>query len=68
MSDAQAASALAGKGITGPTADELIRINAAARVDGLRAAILVMGAFALIGMTFAVRLPRRPRLHSVPDH
>jgi MFS family permease len=66
MSDAQAATALARKGVTGPVADELIRINAVARVDGLRAAVLAMGVFALVGLTFAVRLPRWPRLHSVP--
>ncbi|RSM83199.1 MFS transporter [Kibdelosporangium aridum] len=67
VSDAQAVAVLADKGIIGPAADELVRINAAARVDGLRAAVLVMGVFALMGMALAVRLPRRPRLHSVPD-
>ncbi|MGI5472998.1 MFS transporter [Streptomyces sp. CA-132043] len=61
VSDQQLRAELDQRGITGPPADELVRINALAREDGLTAAMAAMGVFALSGAALAARLPRAAR-------
>ncbi|MEU6114177.1 MFS transporter [Streptomyces sp. NPDC047117] len=61
VSDQQLRAELGRRGITGPPADELVRINAQAREDGLTAAMAAMGVFALSGAALATRLPRTAR-------
>jgi MFS family permease len=58
ISDEQLRATLRGRGVTGPIQDELVRINADARDQGLEAAVLGIVLFALTGGALALRLPR----------
>ncbi|WP_199896435.1 MFS transporter [Streptomyces niger] len=66
VSDEQLRTALDRQGVSGPPADELVRINTLAREDGLTAAMVAMGLFALAGAGLAARLPREPRNAALP--
>jgi Na+/melibiose symporter-like transporter len=57
ISDDQLRATLQNKGVTGQTQDELVRVNADARDQGLAAAVLGMVLFALAGGALALRLP-----------
>ncbi|MFI8992955.1 MFS transporter [Streptomyces sp. NPDC053542] len=57
VSDEQLRTALEKRGVTGASADELVRINTLARGDGLTAATAGMGVIALIGAGLTLRLP-----------
>ncbi|WP_051871260.1 MFS transporter [Streptomyces sclerotialus] len=61
VSDRQVRTALAERGVTGAPADELVRINALAREDGLTAATAGMSVLALAGAALALRLPGRAK-------
>ncbi|TNC29131.1 MFS transporter [Amycolatopsis alkalitolerans] len=61
LSDAQAAASVAQAGISGPEATALVQINGDARVQGLRVAVIVIGATALLGLGLATALPGRSR-------
>ncbi|NUT47366.1 MAG: MFS transporter [Saccharothrix sp.] len=61
VSDDQARSTLARAGVTGATEEEIVRLNGQARITGLRASVLVMAGFALVGVVLALAIPVRPR-------
>lgn len=57
--DDQLESALARKGMTGRTAQAIIDENTAARLEGLRASLSVLGLLALLAMFFSNGIPAR---------
>jgi MFS family permease len=57
--DGQLSTALADAGVTGETATAVVEENAAARLDGLRAALAVLAVIALVALFFAHGVPRR---------
>ncbi len=57
--DDQLQSALAQAGVTGATAQAIMKENEAARVDGLRASLSVLAALALLAMFFSNGIPTR---------
>jgi MFS family permease len=57
--DEQLSRALADAGVTGETATAVIEENEAARLDGLRSALLVLAVIALIALFFANGVPER---------
>ena len=59
VTDEQLSEALADAGVTGPTADAIIKANEAARLDGLRAALATLAVLALAALFFSRRLPKR---------
>jgi hypothetical protein len=59
ISDADLQKALDDAGIRGATADAIIDETAQARINGLRAALASLAIFALLGVCFTYRLPRR---------
>jgi Na+/melibiose symporter-like transporter len=60
LSDAQLTTALGKAGVTGSDAAAFVNVNAAARLDGLRAAFWVAALLALTSLFLTGRLPRRP--------
>jgi len=57
ISDADLATALEQAGVRSPTADQIIDENADARIDGLRAALVVLALLAVVAIIAARRLP-----------
>ena len=64
--DDQLSTALADAGVTGETATAVVEENAAARLDGLRAALAVLAVIALVALFFAHGVPRRQPSGSEP--
>jgi EmrB/QacA subfamily drug resistance transporter len=60
LSDAQLTTALAKAGVTGSDATVFVNVNAAARLEGLRAAFWVAALLTLMSLFLTGRLPRRP--------
>jgi EmrB/QacA subfamily drug resistance transporter len=60
LSDAQLTTALGKAGVTGSDATAFVNVNAAARLDGLRAAFWVAALLTLMSLFLTGRLPRRP--------
>lgn len=56
--DSQLDAALADAGVTGKTADAIVAENAAARLDGLRAALTVLSGIALVALFFTRGIPK----------
>ncbi|MFF3209424.1 MFS transporter [Streptomyces sp. NPDC002886] len=67
MSDAQLTSALDKAGTSPDVASAAIDANAAARLDGLRAALAVLAFTALLAMFFTQRIPSTPAKTAEPD-
>jgi MFS family permease len=59
ISDAQLATALADAGVDDATAEAVIEVNQQARIDGLRATLVLLALFALIASFFTTRIPVR---------
>jgi hypothetical protein len=59
LSDAQLTSALADAGVPQATADDLLEINASARLDGLRMSLFVLALIALAALFSTGGLPDR---------
>ena len=57
VSDADLKAALEEADVPADTADAIVDENADARIDGLRAALAVLGALALIALFFTRRIP-----------
>jgi hypothetical protein len=57
MSDKDLQAALDKANVPPQTADAIVEENAAARIDGLRAALSVLAVIALIAMFFSRRIP-----------
>jgi Na+/melibiose symporter-like transporter len=57
VSDADLEAALDEAGVPAPTADAVVEDNADARIDGLRAALAVLGLLAAVAFVAARRLP-----------
>jgi MFS family permease len=66
ISDADLNAALDDAGVPPKTADAIVDENADARLAGLRAALSVLGAIALIALFFSGRIPNRQSGSSVP--
>lgn len=60
LSDDQVGANLAARGVGGPAADELVRINADARNRALTFAVGAMAVMSTVGYVVALRLPRVP--------
>ncbi|EWT01708.1 MFS transporter [Intrasporangium oryzae NRRL B-24470] len=58
--DSQLEAALAEAGITGETATAIVDENTQARLDGLRAALIVLALIALVALFFTGSIPVRP--------
>ncbi|GAA4361491.1 MFS transporter [Angustibacter luteus] len=57
VSDAQLRTALDDAGVPAATSDAVVKENAAARLDGLRAALGILALIALVGLFFTRKLP-----------
>jgi len=60
LSDADLTAALKGAGLTDQETQAALDANAQARITGLRAALAVLAALALVSLFFTVRIPSRP--------
>lgn len=60
LSDAQLEAALADAGVSSPTADAIVALNAEARIDGLRAALAMLVVLSLLGLALTGNIPTRP--------
>ena len=60
MSDADLQAALTNAGVAPDVTAAALDVNAQARVDGLRSALVVLALIALVGVFFARRIPTRP--------
>lgn len=59
ISNDDLSEALTGAGITGDTADEIIKENEESRIAGLRASLFVLALLALLALFFSRGIPRR---------
>ena len=57
VSDAQLLTALEDAGVPAATSDALVKENADARLEGLRAALGILALIALVGLFFTRKLP-----------
>jgi EmrB/QacA subfamily drug resistance transporter len=60
MSDTDLEAALTNAGVASDVTAATLEVNAQARVDGLRSALVVLALVALVGVFFARRIPTRP--------
>jgi len=58
VSDKELDAALTDAGVSGTTADAIVRENADARIDALRASLAVLAAFALAAQYATRKIPR----------
>ncbi|WP_327256427.1 MFS transporter [Streptomyces sp. NBC_01244] len=67
LSDAQLKTALERAGTSPEAASAAMEANAAARLDGLRAALAILALTALLAMFFTQRIPTTPAKTAEPD-